>query len=74
VLGKYTRSVGIARVQDVSTSQSLFGRLFSYGNVEIESAGRDGAELFTYVPAPEHFRNILFEQLHGPNAPRGAAT
>jgi uncharacterized membrane protein YdbT with pleckstrin-like domain len=74
VLGKYTRSVGIARVQDVSTSQSIFGRLFSYGNVEIESAGRDGAELFTYVPAPEHFRNILFEQLHGPNAPRGAAT
>jgi uncharacterized membrane protein YdbT with pleckstrin-like domain len=74
VLGKFTRSIGIARVQDVSTSQSIFGRLFDYGNVEIESAGRDGAELFTYVPDPEHFRNILFEQLHGPNAPRGAAT
>jgi uncharacterized membrane protein YdbT with pleckstrin-like domain len=72
VLGKYTRSIGIARVQDVSTSQSVFGRLFNFGSVEIESAGRDGAELFTYVPDPEHFRNILFEQLHGPNAPHGA--
>lgn len=74
VLGKFTRSIGIARVQDVSTSQSLFGRLFDFGNVEIESAGKDGAEIFTYVPDPEHFRDILFEQLHGPNALRGAAT
>ena len=74
VLGKYTRSIGIARVQDVSTSQSLFGRLFDFGNVEIESAGRDGAVLFTYVPDPDRFRNILFEQLHGPNAPHGPAT
>ena len=74
VLGKFTRSIGIARVQDVSTSQSLFGRLFNFGNVEIESAGKDGAEIFTYVPDPEHFRDILFEQLHGPNALRGAAT
>jgi uncharacterized membrane protein YdbT with pleckstrin-like domain len=74
VLGKFTRSIGIARVQDVSTSQSVFGRLFDFGNVEIESAGKDGAEIFTYVPDPEHFRDILFEQLHGPNAPRGAAT
>ena len=74
VLGKFTRSIGIARVQDVSTSQSLFGRLFDFGDVEIESAGKDGAEIFTYVPDPERFRNILFEQLHGPNAPPGAAT
>src|SRR5450759_879627 len=74
VLGQFTRSIGIARVQDVSTSQSLFGRLFDFGNVEIESAGKDGAEIFTYVPDPEHFRDILFEQLHGPNALRGAAT
>ena len=74
VLGKFTRSIGIARVQDVSTSQSLFGRLSDFGNVEIESAGKDGAEIFTYVPDPEHFRDILFEQLHGPNALRGAAT
>jgi uncharacterized membrane protein YdbT with pleckstrin-like domain len=74
VLGKFTRSIGIARVQDVSTSQSLFGRLFHFGNVEIESAGRDGSEVFTYLPDPDHFRDILFEQLHGPNAPRGAAT
>jgi uncharacterized membrane protein YdbT with pleckstrin-like domain len=73
LLGKYTRSIGIARVQDVSTAQGILGRLFDYGDVEIESAGKDGAEVFTYVPDPEHFRNTLFEQLHGPNAPRVAA-
>lgn len=74
VLSKFTRSIGVARVQDVSTSQSIFGRLLGFGDVEIESAGRDGSEVFTYVPDPDHFRDILFEQLHGPDAPRGAAT
>ena len=74
VLGKFSRSIGISRVQDVSTYQSLFGRMFDYGNVEIESAGKDGAEVLGYVPDPQHFRDVLFEQLHGPAAPTGAST
>jgi uncharacterized membrane protein YdbT with pleckstrin-like domain len=64
VIGKYSRSVGIARVQDVTTSQGLLGRVFDYGTVEIESAGKDGAEILAYVPDPQGFRNVLLEQLH----------
>ena len=73
VIGKFSRSVGLARVQDVSTSQNLFGRVFDFGTVEIESAGKDGAEVLTYVPDPQHFRNVLFERLHGSGAPTGAS-
>jgi uncharacterized membrane protein YdbT with pleckstrin-like domain len=73
VIGKFSRSIGLARVQDVSTSQSLIGRVFDFGTVEIESAGKDGAEILTYVPDPQHFRNVLFERLHGSNAPTGAS-
>ncbi|HXA42565.1 MAG TPA: PH domain-containing protein [Candidatus Solibacter sp.] len=72
VLGKFSRSIGMSRVQDVSTSQSLFGRMFDYGNVEIESAGKDGAEILIYVPDPQHFRDVLFEHLHGQPATSGA--
>ena len=68
VLGKFTHSVGISRVQDVSTAQGILGRIFNYGTIEIESAGKDGADVFTYVPNPESFRNVLFERLHGPGS------
>jgi|ERR1700682_3450105 len=73
VIGKFSRSIGLARVQDVSTSQDLIGRIFDFGTVEIESAGKDGAEVLTYVPDPQHFRNVLFERLHGASAPTGAS-
>ena len=68
VIGRFSRSIGMSRVQDVTTSQRLFGRMFGYGTVEIESAGKDGAEVLTYVPRPAQFRNILFERLHGPGS------
>ncbi|HEV3231729.1 MAG TPA: PH domain-containing protein [Candidatus Dormibacteraeota bacterium] len=64
VIGKFSRSISMARVQDVTTSQGLLGRLLDYGTVEVESAGQDGAEVLTYVPDPTRFRNLLFERLH----------
>ena len=65
VFGRFSRSIGLGRVQDVSTAQGPFGRLLGYGTVEVESAARDGAEVFDHVPDPVNFRNVLFAQLHG---------
>jgi uncharacterized membrane protein YdbT with pleckstrin-like domain len=73
VIGKFSRSIGISRVQDVTTSQGLLGRVFDYGTVEIESAGKDGAEVLNYVPDPQDFRNVLLEQLHPRGGLPGAA-
>lgn len=72
VIGKFIRSTSMSRVQDVTTRQGLLGRLLNFGSVEIESAGRDGAEVLTYVPNPQHFRNVLFERLH-PELSRGGS-
>jgi uncharacterized membrane protein YdbT with pleckstrin-like domain len=69
VIGRFTRSIGLSRVQDVTTRQGLFGRMFGYGTVEVESAGRDGAEVLTYVPNAAEFRNTLFESMHVASAP-----
>jgi uncharacterized membrane protein YdbT with pleckstrin-like domain len=73
VIGRFSRSIGIGRVQDVTTSQGLLGRVFDYGTVEIESAGKDGAEILAYVPDPQDFRNVLLEQLHPGVGPQGAS-
>jgi uncharacterized membrane protein YdbT with pleckstrin-like domain len=69
VFGRFSRSIGLGRVQDVTTAQGFVGRLLGYGTVEVESAARDGAEVFDHVPDPVGFRNVLFGQLQGgPNA------
>jgi uncharacterized membrane protein YdbT with pleckstrin-like domain len=74
VIGRFSRSVGLARVQDVTTSQGLLGRLFDYGTVEIDSAGRDGVEVLTFVPHPSEFRNVIYEGLHQPGVPQQSPT
>ena len=73
MIGRFSRSIGIGRVQDVTTSQGLLGRVFDYGTVEIESAGKDGAEILAYCPDPQGFRNVLLEQLHPQGGQPGAS-
>ena len=60
---KFARSIGIDRVQEVSTAQGVIGRMLGYGTVEVESAGKDSAEVLAHVPNPERFRGALFEQV-----------
>ena len=62
VINRTTKVIALDRVQDVSTRQSLFGRLFNYGTVEIDAAGASGAEVLDHVPDPNDFRDEVFAQ------------
>ena len=53
ILSRYTESITLDRIQDTAISQSLIGRMFKAGTVEIESAGRDGTEMLHRVPRAE---------------------
>lgn len=59
ILSRYTESITLDRIQDTATSQSLIGRVFKAGTVEIESAGRDGTERLTLIHDPVGFSNTL---------------
>lgn len=59
VLSRYTESIALDRVQDSSVHQRLLGRLFQFGDVELESAGRDGAEVLHHVADPSGFSHDL---------------
>jgi uncharacterized membrane protein YdbT with pleckstrin-like domain len=72
VIGRFSRSIATDRVQDITTSQGVIGRMFGYGTVEVESAGKDSAEELRYVPDPNRFRNLLFEQVRPGQAPPAA--
>jgi len=61
--GVFTRDskvIALDRVQDVTTRQSLLGRILRYGIVEIDAAGARGAEMFEYCRSPELLRDQVF--------------
>jgi uncharacterized membrane protein YdbT with pleckstrin-like domain len=62
VFNRATKVIALDRVQDVSTRQSLLGRMLDYGRVEIDAAGASGAEILDHVPAPGEFRDEVFVQ------------
>jgi uncharacterized membrane protein YdbT with pleckstrin-like domain len=64
IFQRTSKVMPLDRVQDVSTKQSLLGRLLDYGEVEIDVAG--SSEVFPFVRSPELLRDqvfVLSEQL-----------
>lgn len=60
ILSHSSKVIPIDRVQDVSTRQSVAGRVLGYGRVEIDAAGSQGAEVLDHLPAPGSFRDQVF--------------
>jgi uncharacterized membrane protein YdbT with pleckstrin-like domain len=63
IVSRFSRSVAIDRVQDLTTYQGLWGRAWGFGDIELESAGREGGEWLRHVPRPQQIRNAIFAQM-----------
>ena len=74
ILSKFSRSIAIDRIQDLTTFQGLWGRTWGFGDIELESAGREGAELLSTVPRPQQLRNAIFAQIEARRRPGGSAS
>ena len=73
ILSKFSRSIAIDRIQDLTTFQGLWGRTWGFGDIELESAGREGAELLSTVPHPQQLRNAIFGQIEARRRQGGSA-
>jgi len=62
VFSRQEKIIPIDRVQDCTTRQTLIGRMFGYGRVEVDAAGAQGAEVLQYLPKPGEFRDQVFVQ------------
>jgi membrane protein YdbS with pleckstrin-like domain len=73
VLSRQTESIALDRVQDTAVRQSLLARIFRAGDVEIESAGRDGSEVLANIHDPQGFSNDLLNavEAHRTGRPYG---
>jgi uncharacterized membrane protein YdbT with pleckstrin-like domain len=69
IVSKFSRSISIDRIQDLTTFQGLWGRTWGFGDIELESAGRDSAEVLSTVPHPQQLRNAIFAQIEARRRP-----
>lgn len=60
VFRRTSKVIPLVRVQDVSTVQTLLGRILDYGTVEIDAAGATGVERFAYVSRPMRVRDQVW--------------
>lgn len=56
VINKNVVDSSLEKVNDVKMSQSFFGRIFDYGNVEILTASELGVNQFQRIGDPVHFK------------------
>lgn len=63
ILSRFSRSIAIDRIQDLTTFQGLWGRAWGFGDIELESAGRESGEVLSTVPRPQALRNAIFAQI-----------
>ena len=59
VINKNVVDSSLEKVNDVKMSQSFFGRLFDYGNVEILTASELGVNQFQRIGDPVHFKTAM---------------
>lgn len=58
----HSLSAALNRIQNVSVSSGLMGKIFKYGTVKIETAGSE--PLYFYgIKRPEEFKKAVFNQI-----------
>ena len=59
VLGKDVLDSSLEKVNDVKLTQSFFGRIFGYGDIQILTASELGADLFHQINDPIRFKTAM---------------
>jgi uncharacterized membrane protein YdbT with pleckstrin-like domain len=70
ILGKRFMSIFLEQVQDITCSYGIVGRIFRFGDLEIESAGTFGKMVFKGIPSPKGMKwRIEWEKSKLPKVP-----
>jgi hypothetical protein len=74
VSGSFNKNVvdsSLEKVNDVKLTQSVFGRVFDYGDVEILTASELGANLFRRIENPIQFKTAMLNAKEKLERPEG---
>ncbi len=59
---EFQKTASLEQVRNIDVETSFFGRLMSYGTINIQTAATEGAIKFDYVPYPHQLRQTMAEQ------------
>lgn len=59
IIGKRIMSIPLKRIQDVKCQFGIWGRIFGFGDLEIESAGTYGKITFHFIPSPRKLQEEI---------------
>lgn len=59
IIGKRIMSIWLDKVQDVTCKFGILGRIFGFGDIEIESAGTCGKVIFGFLPSPRKLQKEI---------------
>lgn len=59
IIGKRIVSIWLNRVQDATCKFGIWGRIFGFGNIKIESAGTYGKIIFDFAPNPRKMQEKI---------------
>jgi len=59
IVNKNVIDSSLEKVNDIKMTQSFFGRIFDYGDIEILTASELGVNLFKRIDDPIHFKTAL---------------
>ena len=63
IIGRRIMSIPLERVQDVKCQFGIWGRIFGFGDLEIESAGTYGKIVFDFIPSPRKFKRKIIKAI-----------
>jgi uncharacterized membrane protein YdbT with pleckstrin-like domain len=72
VLSKHGVEIPLERVNNINFNQSIFERMIGTGDLDIESAGKDGQSHFDNVRRPDDVQQEIYRQMEA-NAKRQAS-
>jgi hypothetical protein len=62
ILGKHVLDSSLDKINDVKLTQSFLGRMFDYGDLEIDTANVSDPNVFRSIAAPVKFKMALMNQ------------
>jgi uncharacterized membrane protein YdbT with pleckstrin-like domain len=63
IIGKTFMAIKLDNIEDISCSYGIWGRIFGYGNLIIESAGTYGKMVFEGIPRPRKIKLMIERQM-----------
>lgn len=63
IIGKRFMAIRLTDIEDIVYSYGIWGRIFAYGDLIVESAGTYGIMIFKGIPRPRKVKSIIERQM-----------